>query len=55
MNEARQNSAAPSHGLMQLMRAANSRSEALSGAEGEAGRAVVSLSFLNVLSNKGFL
>lgn len=54
MNEAGQNSAAPLHGLIKLVRVANSRGEALRGQRGGAGRAAVSLSFLNTLSDKGF-
>lgn len=53
MTEAGQNSAAPPPGLIKLVRAANSGREALREQRGGAGRAAVSLGFLNTLSDKG--
>lgn len=55
MNKAGQNSAVPPHGLMELVHAADCSGEALRKQGSGAGRAAVSLCFLNTLSGKGFL
>ena len=55
MNEAGQNSAAPPLGLMELVCIADCSGEALRTRRSGAGRAAVSLCFLNTLSDKGFL
>lgn len=55
MNEAGQNSAASPHGLIKLDCVTNSSGEALWEQRGGAGRVALSLSFLNTLSDKGFL